>query len=254
MTDIYKKDLYLNPDVMFAFNTEITEFDIHDAGFSLTREYNLLPETETKKLEGLPKRERHVKIGKLQRKNKEYTTQLKNAFIDIRRRFFEENNVDETKVISIKKDAIFMMEPCSVKKFGTYVEFRDKNKYSSYIRLPDKTELYYHNGQVDVKGISDDVIHKHDKGMLEIISNTFRLAETDTRDVQLRYLCRIATKYKNLDLPVDCYREFNNLSQFVEKDPDNPMTYDDYWEDSKANLEIRYNYFGVIIPLIKILT
>lgn len=253
MTSIYKKDLYLNPDIMFAFNTEIIEYDIHDAGFSLTREYELLPESEIKDLDKLPKHERHVKLGKIQRKNKEYAKQLKDAFIDIRRRFFEANHIEESSVVSIKKDAIFSTEHCMVKKFGNFIEFRDKNRYSSYIRLPDRTELYYYGGDIDVKGIDNENVEKHKSGMLDIIKNTFRLAETESKDVQLRYLGRIATKYKNLELPVDCYREFNAGSQFVEKDPENPVTYDDYWEDSKSNLEIRYNYFGVIIPLIKIL-
>ena len=253
MSDIYKKDLYLNPDIMFVFNTEIIEYDIHDAGYSLTLEYNLLPESEIKNLEKLPKHERHVKLGKIQRKNKEYAKALKESFVDIRRRFFEENRVESNSVISIKKDAIFSMEHCSVKKFGEHVEFRDKNRYSSYIRLPDRTELYYYNGNVDVKGIDNENVHKHENGIMEVVKNTFRLAETESKEVQLRYLGRIATKYKNLELPVEYYREFNAGSQFIEKDPENPVTYDDYWEDSKENLEIHYNYFGVIIPLIKIL-
>ena len=107
---LYLKDNYLNKGVSILTGKTIIEYDLKSANTSLCSEYHLLPQDQIEKISALPRSKRVVKIGKLCRKNKEFNEGLKKAFVDIRRRFFEANNIYPEEVISIKKDALFKMK------------------------------------------------------------------------------------------------------------------------------------------------
>ena len=42
MAELWKNDTFINPNIVYTFNKEIIEYDLKEAGFSLTKEYNLL--------------------------------------------------------------------------------------------------------------------------------------------------------------------------------------------------------------------
>lgn len=254
MTELYRKDLYVNPNIMFLFNKEIIEYDMREAGYSLVKEYELLDESRIATLKNLDKHSRHVKIGKFQKADKDFNKSLKNAFVDIRRRFFESNSIDDSDILSIKKDAIFVLRHCENNTFGNHVEFREKHRYTSYIRLPTGVELYYQNGTIDVKNISDETVRLHEDGIMEFLRTMFRVIETEPQQTQIRILMRYLNKYKRLELPLEYYREFNNLSKYIEKDLESGVVYDEYWDNRKDELDIRYNLFNIIIPILKMIT
>ena len=97
-----------------------------------------------------------------------YKNDLAKAFVDMRRKLFEENHIKEDSVLSIKKDAVFMLESLNITQFDNVI-FKEKNTYTSYIRLRDKYELYYNGETIDVKGISDANVEKHRNGFLKIM-------------------------------------------------------------------------------------
>ena len=88
ISDLYHKDTYLNKNVDSIINRRIIEYDLKSANTSLCKEYSLLPETTINKIESMKKSDRVVAIGKLQRKDKEFNSNLKDSFRDIRKRFF----------------------------------------------------------------------------------------------------------------------------------------------------------------------
>ena len=130
-----------------------------EAGFSLIQEFNLLPKDTITELKELGKEKRKIKIGKIQIKNDELKNNLKLAFKEARRIFFELNKLDDSEVISIKKDAIFVTRYCKHTAIGKYIEFRPKNYYTSYIRLGKRLELYYNPETMGIKGIGEEKLN-----------------------------------------------------------------------------------------------
>ena len=193
------------------FNTKIIEYDLKSANTSLCREYNLLPIKQIEEIESMKKDKRVVIIGKLMRKDKVFKEGLKEAFVDIRRRFFEANNIEDKDILSIKKDAIFCFGEKEVTEFGT-CKFKDKNTYSSYMRL-NNFEFYYHpylsslggECKLDIKGIDDTTLQKHKGFMLNFFATAFRHFETSDLYTQLGYLKRFIDRYKHLELEVGYY-------------------------------------------------
>ena len=141
MSELYMKDNYLNKNIEILFNKKIVEYDLKSANTSLCREYKLLPEDKIKEIEDKPKSERVKIIGKLMRKDKKFNQGLRDAFIDIRRRFFKENNIQDGDILAIKKDAIFCFDNVEYTNFG-HCTFSEKNTYTSYMYV-NRFEFYY---------------------------------------------------------------------------------------------------------------
>ena len=229
-----QKTTWLNPMIEYLFNDEIIEYDIRDAGFSLIKEFKLLPSDKIMELERMGKGfNRHVAIGKLQRDDKEFSKALNDRFADARRTFINVNHISDNNIVSVKKDAIFLIGTVSKLKFGM-VEFDNKNSYTSYVRFShiNNLELYYHDNEFDVKGMSDSSVDKHRLWMLEFLRKVFGMIET--KDVKIkRYMMQFIDDYKSQNLDDEFYTEFNNLSASY-----NPI----------------FNYQKIIIPLMQIIS
>lgn len=244
ISQVYLKHLFTNKNIKYLFCKEIIEYDMSSAGFNLSKEYKLLDNNVLTKLENMTKKERQYQLGWYQRKDKVFAKALTEAFVDMRRRFFEANNIQDEDILSIKKDAIFCTRSCEVTKFNN-VEFKEKNIYTSYMLLAD-CELYYNHMKIDVKGIDDEVLLKHNDYMMKYIAMCFKHFETSSKETQLRFMRRFIDKYKSLDLELGYYRQFDRESLFISDD----MMFDDYWEFKKDELDISYNFFKILVPLV----
>ena len=94
---LYEKDLYINKGIECIIGSQIYEYDIKQAGYNITKYFNLLPEDKLKYLSSLSRENKHIKIGLYQRKYKEYREGLKEGFKKARKMFFEENNLNERR-------------------------------------------------------------------------------------------------------------------------------------------------------------
>ena len=260
-SSLYRKDNYLNKNISILSGKTIIEYDLKSSNTSLCSEYHLLPQSQVDAIAALPRTQRVVKIGKLCRKNKEFNEGLKKAFVDIRRRFFEANNIQDEDILCIKKDAIFCLRRCQNNKFGPCL-FREKNVYSSYLYLPP-LEVYYKSSfrpdkrVICVKGISDEVLTLHEDYTLKFLMKIFTYIEGGNRKALYRYFSDFVTGYKHRLLDPGYYREFNQNSKMISDD--GVTSYDDdtfipYEGHEKVNhLNIDYNFANVLIPLMKIL-
>ena len=259
-SDLYLKDTYLNKNYSILINKVIIEYDLKSANTSLCKEYNLLPIEKIQEIEEMPKKDRVKTIGKIMRKNEKFKTGLKNAFVDIRKRFFEENDIQDEDVLAIKKDAIFCMREIKSTEFG-FCKFSSKNRYTSYLYV-NHLEIYYNSkgeflgdgGKIDVKGISDDNLQKHSEYMLRFFKILFRHLETSSRKTTNRYISNFIDKYKNLQLEVGYYREFNQMSIIRLNDSDETYDNDVFipYEHKQDHLCIDYNFFEILLPIVKI--
>lgn len=260
LSELYLRDTYLNKNIDLLVNQTIIEYDLKTANVNLCREYNLLPKDRIDKIANMPREDRVTTIGKLMRKDSKFKEGLKAAFVDIRRRFFEANEICDGDILAVRKDAIFCLRVVDETKFG-YCTFVPKNRYSSFMRL-GQLELYYGPNEeefdeykVDVKGIKDTVVAKHEGFMLDFFKGLFGTLEVGTRISQVRYVRRFIDRYKQLQLPVGYYREFNQDSIIRLKGE--TETYDNEvfipYEDKTSVLDIDYNYSNILLPIVKIL-
>ena len=250
-SELYKKELWINPNHTYLFNVKIVEYDMREAGYSLIKEYKLLPSEQILKLGYKTKNDRTIDIGKIQRDNKEFAKSLSEAFVKARKLFFEENEIEDDDIISIKKDAIFCKKICSYTVFGKYIEFRAKNEYTSYLHLDSTLEFYHHLNYHSVKGIGKENEQKHEGYMTEILDTFCVKMETEPTRSVLNYIRRFIDLYKKRAIEPGYYRTFNNRSEFVMTD-DKEVFYDQISVDDLDYLDISYNYFNILMKLIKI--
>lgn len=249
--EIWKHDTFNNHNIVFTFNKEIIEYDLKEAGFSLTKEYNLLDKNTIKVLEKYKKDKRKIELGLIQRDNKEYRESLKEVFKEARRKFIEYNELEQQEIISIKKDAIFTTRKCKYKEFGKNLLFRPKNYYTSYIRLSKNLEFYYSPNKLDIKGMNDENKKLHEEYMISFINLFFRKMETTTQEATIEFCRRFISKYKRKELEVGYYRTFNSNSHYILNDGSGD-TFNEYWEEDKDDLDISYNFHNILLKLIQI--
>ena len=251
---VYKYDIYLNDNYQYLINVPIYEYDIKNAGFNLAKYYNLLDYKTLDMLEKMQKRERTIMIGKMMRDNNEFNRELSDSFELIRKKFVNKNNIIDDEILSIKKDAIFIIDrKCVCYKFKN-VEFVCKNKYTSFHRFGN-IELYYNSttNDLDVKGINNENLYKHEF-MITVLKNIFKLCELKDVDRLTSYIKRFVTAYKNRDIDPAVYRQFNSASSFIIKSlSGNSCEFglDSLYNYKITDIDISYNYMNIILPILQ---
>lgn len=251
---LYKRHNYLDRSVEFLINREIIEYDMQTAGFNLIREYKLLNSETIEMLEKMPKKQQTIQIGILQKHNKELSKQLKEAFIDGRRRFFEANHLENHEVLSIKKDAIVVLRTCQELEFG-FIKFVPKNMYTSYYYL-NRLEMYYNDETFDIKGISDKLLELHLEGMLSFLHQFCYYMEAGSQRKVKQFVVSFSKLYRERKLAPVFYRELNRDSMFTIEHRVQDKIYELTLEevDHVEDLDIRFNYMRYVVPIISLLT
>ena len=131
-SNLYKKDLYTREDIDYLINKHITEYDIKSANISIARYYNLLPKETIDHLSTLNKQDRVIQVGKIQRDDKIFNEELNNGFEYMRRNLFLFNDIEDDDVLSVKKDAVFIIDKILLYTKFDELEFAQKNSYTSY--------------------------------------------------------------------------------------------------------------------------
>ena len=255
---IYERDLYTIPDTDFLISKNIFEYDIKSAGYNLIKYFNLLPTSKIDYLDNLSRTDRHIQIGIFERNDRDFAKKLTKSFTDIRKIFFKENNLNEDNVVSIKKDAIFVIgKECEKTKFGN-IEFVKKNKYTSFHRF-DNIEMYYRNSKnsLDIKGIRDELLYQHEDYFISFLKRAFRLIEFNDQKTFISFMKRFIMSYRLRHLEIEYYRELSPDSLYVVDEDvigeskyfkigidniDNSMIYD---------VDISYNYKKYILPIMQ---
>lgn len=229
---------------------------MHEAGWNLILYYELLPEDKIQYLDSLNKTNRKIEIGKIMRDDKKFSLKLTESFGAMRKLFIEANRLEDDDILSIKKDAIFVISKrCHDMKFKN-VEFVEKNVYTSYHKF-GKLELYYSSKRdvLDVKGINDNALVNHTHFM-NILKKMFNLIECDNYDGFSKLMCKFSDDYKSKRLSYEYYREFNaNSSYTITNSKSSVREYvvglDGMDQSLENKLDISYNYLNFILPMIQ---
>ena len=254
MSNLYDRDLYLNHEYEYLINRKIVEYDMKSAGYNLSVYYKLLPKQTLDNLAKLEKHERHIEIGKLQRFDKEYAKKLSKAFKSMRKEFFIANRIVDSDILSIKKDAIFIVgKKCNNLEFEN-VTFVEKNVYSSFHYL-NNLEFYYSSSKniLDVKGINDDSLCQF-TFFINILKKLFKLLEANKREEFIKLIKKFTEDYKNKNLIYEYYKEFRPDGSFalIQKNEKSLCISLDGMDETVHDLmDISYNYIHYILPIIQ---
>lgn len=252
ISGLYEKHNYLNKDIPCLINTTIREYDMKAGGYSILKKHGVLSPKEIQYLDNCSKLQRNIYLGNLVKGNKELSELQMKGFTEARQLFFEYNQINENSVLSLKKDAIFIIKDVMHHtKFDGY-EFQLANTYNSYYFLNDEMELYYKTktNEIDFKGIGKDRLQLHQDYILKDFKVLFSLAEKGNMDYLIKYLKKYRDRYLKGELDIGTYRELNRESMFRMKQTlaGEPLLIEN--TNDIDGIDIGYNYIKYIIPLI----
>ena len=221
VSQLWNKVNYLAP-ISHLINTDIVEYDMKQANINILLYKGIIDENTYGHYCCLPKRQREISVGLMQRDNPWIAEELKKGFIEFKQKFFEANNIQDSEVLAIKNDAIFLIN--KIPKVTTFANmyFVDKHKYTSYYRL-GRVECYYYfnylskEEYLDIKGISEYAQSLHENYLIGFLKCLFNSAQCDSMSEIISLLKDFYSDYINLKLELGYYREFNAASKFLIK-------------------------------------
>ena len=240
------------PTTTMVLNSTIVEYDIKQANVSLLEYYELLPPKSIEQIRSMPPDKRKVTVGLLMQRDKELATKLENGFDEIMM-FIKSNNLDiDLDVLTIKKDACFIISKTPTKTTFGPITFRPKGVYHSFLMIGN-FEFYINDDGVDVKGLQKQA-SLHQNGILHLIKDVVDTAISANGDksVMNKYLSELVLAYKKRELEFDYYREFNSSSQFHVSFDGESYLYDNISEIDIPDLDISFNYVNIILPLVRL--
>jgi hypothetical protein len=247
--NIAEKTNYLNKEIVYLKNTTISEYDIRSAGFTVIKFKKLLPPEEIAELEKIDKERRNILIGKRILSYPKISEEIINTLAEIRKNFVVLNQIHEDEILSIKKDALYLIKKIPTVLNLDIFEFRAKEKYTSYCYVNNK-EFYYSSmtNKLDVKGLSEEVRNLQENYLLKDIKKIMSMAEKLTPDQLFLILKQYRSKYLNRQLDKEAYRDMETGKYEV-----NGYYLDTISDDIVDNIDISQNYINYLVPLFKAL-
>ena len=250
MSELWEKANYRS-DIHYLIDNLIHEYDITKANISVLRDAGVLSEEEYQYYYSAPKTQREIAIGKMQGKDPRITFILKEGISNARRIFLESNNIEDSRVIAIRNDAITIIgNPVYNVQITDLVAFRLVGSYSSYYHINDIDLFYLYDivsgdEKLDIKGMGDESVELHKFHFLEFLAELFYSAQIEGIPSAITLLRFFYDNYVNKRLDVNYYRELNSRSYFsYSKDIDLMYSHiytDICVESDKKYLNIGYN-------------
>lgn len=245
------KHNYINKHIEIIRDVKIREYDIKSAGLNILYNRGYVDKEEYEMLLSMPKLERNVIIGKWLRDNPEINAVMMNEFVRIRKIFFEMNEISDDEILSIKKDAIFIVDrELTNLKFENY-EFTCREEFTDYIFM-DKKEYYYnkYTDELEVKGFPKEVKEFQQEYFFKLIKKLLKLGK-DKKEI-FRTLIEFKTDFLERTLPKQYYRsvatnlypfKLATLTRYMEEIPDELICE----VDISANLQYLNNIISLFV-------
>lgn len=249
--NVQERSNWTNKEIEYLKNVIITEYDLASGGLSVIKEFKLLEQKYIDNLDQMEKEKKNITIGKLQAKLPQLAKNMVIGFGKARQLFVDQNQIPDENILSIKKDALFIINVDNINgHVSSNLNFRGKNKYSSYMRINDR-EFYYSSlsRSLDIKGISDDCKNYQEKYLLNDINKFIGQGERISPEMLYENLKKYQSDYLNKRLPIETYRNLDT-GIFTMEGGFEMDTIDDSYIDQ---VDISYNYLFYVLPLIKLL-
>lgn len=247
-------------DISYLNNIFIREYDISKANINILYSKRVITKEVYDYLYNAERMVRQKYVGMLQ-KDKEIMEILKAGIIEAKKYLFEANNIQDYEVLSIKNDAVFIINRKLVNTNFGLINFLNKNTYTSFYKIHNLELYYYYNNMnkhevLDVKGIGCDKLILHDQYMLQLLKDVFYSVQVSGIEVAMRLLKDFYMSYINLTLDVGYYRKFDVSSNYhysLNTFLGTGFETENIEDKDKKYLDITYN-LSIILELQKILT
>lgn len=220
ISELYLKENYITPERYVS--GRITEYDIKAANINVLLRANLIDQAYYNFLKSLPKHDREVEIGqfhlRMLPKGINVSKVISDELTKYRKMLFEQNQIKDTEVVRIAKDAVFILKSYNLTRLDfDGIIFVPKMVASAMININKVLVFMWYNNQnqieIDVRGLgSNDQFHQN--GMLSIIANVMFMIDKVSIQEALTYLQDMTVRYVNKQLPIEYYREFNSDSSY----------------------------------------
>ena len=238
---------YYTLNIPYILSRYIREYDISKANINILLYKNYIDINIYDLLYNMEKKEREIYIGKWIQKEPIIQNIISDGILEMRRLFVASNNICDSDILSIKNDAIYIVDKiANVTKFNN-IEFVLKNCYTTYIKL-GKYEIYYtfnsvnDTESIDIKGINDNTLYLHENHIISFICQILYELENGNLKNIFSYFNTFFNDYINMKLDLGFYREFNPQSKFVSKSiSGNRYIFDTIEEKDKYIIDISYN-------------
>ena len=243
--------------VDYIISSYIREYDISKANINILYKYGVLSKEKYEYYLTADRMTRQIDIGLMQ-KDPKVTKVLQNGIMEAKRNFFEANNIEESDVLTIHNDAIFIINKIpTITKFDN-IEFINKNTYTSYYKLGPLEIYYFYDPinnieNIDIKGINDDRLKIHEDYFLEFLKVVFSSAQTENIKDTLDIIITFYKQYINRELEIGYYRNFDSESAYyIKSDISRYSVFRAYTleEHNKYDIDINCN-LQLIIQLYK---
>ena len=214
---LYNKVNYTT-NISYLNNVFIYEYDISKANINVLFTKGVIDNATYEKLLNSERMVRQVYVGKLC-KDVEINNILKNGIIEAKKMLFEANNIQDNEVLSIKNDAVFIINrQLKTTSFGL-INFVMKNVYTSFYKINNLEVYYYYNNvnkmeYIDIKGISDNKIMKHENYFLQVIKDILYSIQVNGPELTIKMIKDIYNEYITLNMPIEYYRSFDMGSNY----------------------------------------
>lgn len=255
---LYEKINYTS-DISYLNNVFVREYDISKANINILFTKGLIDKETYDYLYAAERMVRQVYVGKLIRDTK-LLKELQSGIIEAKKMLFEANNIKDYEVLSIKNDAVYIINRRLTNTEFDLIKFNCKNEYTSYYRINNLEVYYYYNSMskeehIDIKGINDEVLKLHEGFMLQLLKDIFYTTQMHSVDNAIKMLKGFYNQYILLQLPVGYYRTFDNNSNYHYKTftfAGTGFSVEHVSENDKDAIDISYN-ISILMNIQKIL-
>ena len=275
MASLLERTTYIDKTIGIYVG-ELIEYDMREGGWSIILNEHLLPDKIIREFEKLDKEARHKAIGNLAnshgREFKHIPKLLVEKFKDYRLLFGEKNSLTDDDIFYIRKDAICGKKHCSQTKLDNLIDFREKKVWNCYMRIepqykedkqfnPSPIEFYWSadTNSIDVKGVDDNGVIKHENGLLKVISKFMRYLYNLDYEGALKYIVGVMSFYKeglgdgrDADHPEYMYRRFDGEAMYKIIQDGAIMDVEDISKELINRCDKAYNYRNILVPMMNL--
>lgn len=221
VSSLWSKKYYTAP-IDYITSSFIREYDISKADISIFLSKGVITQEQYNFLYRIPGLARNIQMGILQQEQPELKKVLNCGIEDIRRQFFEVNGIQDQDVLSIKNDAIFLINKVPAVTSFDGVTLKNKNTYTSFYKLPRRfnKEFYYYLDRIndieklDIKGMGEREQQVHADYMTEFLLVLFNSIELFPLDDAIQLLQTFYNRYINRELDIGYYRRYDQISGY----------------------------------------
>lgn len=216
VSNLWVKTNYVNPQIDYLKNVSITEYDISSAGMNILYDLNMLTEDQFHTLQHMDKHKRVVTIGWLL-KDPTLNTALTYGFEQARKVFIEKNKLEDSHILSIKRDAFYLINKSSgiEGRISEHIEFRQQKTFSSFLQI-NKKEHYLEYSRASgssllTKGYEAVTKARQKECWFQTLATlmTKDLLNTPKKDLYIDLL-QLKDDFITYQLPLDYYRDFQD--------------------------------------------